>query len=671
MYLSEIRISNFRQLGGQGLPFVLTLQPGITALVGENDSGKSAVVDAVRYALLTRDVDYIRVRPDDFHVNAAGEPAAEIAIRCKLSGLSDREKGDFPQQLTYNKGHETVLYVYWRARRSAEPGSRRIADVSVRSGPEGTQEGFDITARELLQAAYLRPLRDAEQEMSAGQGSRLSQVLSTFPDIRKGMPFDRAKMPEDAGEAQGLSLSGMAEYFRCLVNQHDGVRGAQRVINDEYLAELGLAGEGLHGHLNYTQAATESARLRQILERLELELLGFGGETRRGRYGLGSNNLLFMACELLLLGTESEGLPLLLVEEPEAHLHPQRQLRLMEFLTTAARKKEDGGHGVQVILTTHSPNLSSKIPLDSLVLLESQQAFPLRRGETRLAEGDYRFLQRFLDSTKANLFFARGVIIVEGAAEAILIPTLARLIGCDLTAAGVSIVNVGSTGLRRYARILQRADSVEAGISIPVACLADMDVMPDCAPQILGLVEGPEDVKWTSPKRRWKCRRDFGDQETSSDEALSTRRNDLAADDGANVRTFISDRWTFEYDLAFGGLAEEVCTAAALAKQDNAINNGTKTRDQVVAEARTAFRGLQEQYPVDKESLCAVIYQPFHDRSASKAIAAQYLAEILENRFGTGETAEPSSGLAKLLPAYLTDAIMYAARAQVLPAADL
>jgi putative ATP-dependent endonuclease of OLD family len=186
-----------------------------------------------------------------------------------------------------------------------------------------------------------------------------------------------------------------------------------------------------------------------------------------------------------------------------------------------------------------------------------------------------------------------------------------------------------------------------------------MDVMPDCAPQILGLTEGP--------KRRWRARRDFGDEETSQDEALAARRNDLAAGDGANVRTFVSDWWTFEYDLAFSGLAEEVHAAAALARQDDAINNGKKTRDQVEAEARTAFQSLQEQYPADKESLCTVVYQPFHARTASKAVAAQYLAEILEKRFKTGETAEPGSGLAKLLPAYVTDAIKYAARVQVPP----
>jgi putative ATP-dependent endonuclease of OLD family len=102
------------------------------------------VVDAVRYALLTRDLDYIRVRPDDFHVNAAGEPAADIVIRCKLSGLSDKEKGDFPEHLTYGKGDGTALYVYWRARRLAELGSRRLADVSVRSGPEARGRGSTV-----------------------------------------------------------------------------------------------------------------------------------------------------------------------------------------------------------------------------------------------------------------------------------------------------------------------------------------------------------------------------------------------------------------------------------------------------------------------------------------------------------------------------------------------
>ena len=92
MYLSELENSNFRQFGSAQRPFTLALQPGVTALVGENDCGKTAVVDAIRYALLTRDLDYVRVQPDDFYIDATGEQATDITIRCKLSSLSDADR---------------------------------------------------------------------------------------------------------------------------------------------------------------------------------------------------------------------------------------------------------------------------------------------------------------------------------------------------------------------------------------------------------------------------------------------------------------------------------------------------------------------------------------------------------------------------------------------------
>ena len=142
---------------------------------------------------------------------------------------------------------DLALYIHWRARRLMEAASRRLADLSVRSGPEGTGPPIELAARHLLETAYLRPLRDAEREMSPGQGSRLSQVLNSFPGIQEGDPFDHASPPKDLADARGLSLSAMAEYFRHLVNQHSGINEAQQVINTDYLSQLGLAGEKLHG----------------------------------------------------------------------------------------------------------------------------------------------------------------------------------------------------------------------------------------------------------------------------------------------------------------------------------------------------------------------------------------------------------------------------------------
>ena len=66
-----------------------------------------------------------------------------------------------------------------------------------------------------------------------------------------------------------------------------------------------------------------------------------------------------------------------------------------------------------------------------------------------------QFLERFLDATKANLFFAKGLIMVEGDAENLLIPAIAQLIGKNLYQYGVSVVNVGSTAYKRYVNIFK------------------------------------------------------------------------------------------------------------------------------------------------------------------------------------------------------------------------
>lgn len=660
MFMSFLNVRNFRQFGEGLAELKIGFQPGVTALVGRNDSGKSAVIDAIRYALLTRDQEFIRVQPEDFHIDDAGNQASEIYIVCKLAGLNDAEKGAFIEYLSY-EGDEVFIYVTWTARKlSVAPGTRRWIDLSVRSGIDAAGPPFETSVRELLSAAYLRPLRDAEREMSPGRGSRLSQILSNVPGISEGEVFDSANIPQDTAAVSKLSLVGLADYMRHNVRHHAGVGSAQDAINKQYLNALSLSGDDLQGKIDVSEGGTEGARLRQILERLELGLLDAATGNAMGRYGLGSNNLLFMACELLLLGKEPEGLPLLLIEEPEAHLHPQRQLRLMEFLRQAAEGKIEGANRtVQVLFSTHSPNLASKIPLANLVLLQGQQAFPLAKDQTLLEAGDYRFLERFLDVTKANLFFAHGVMIVEGDAEAILLPTLAELIGNDLTEHGVSIVNVGGKGLRRFGRIFQRKEQDAPTIGVRVACLADMDVMPDCAPEILGLVENDDDQKWQSTKRRWKAVRDFGADAELRDEALTKLRQRLKENDGQSVRTFVADHWTFEYDLALCGLAEEVYIAACLAKNDDPLNEERKKYKDVVIEAKAEFATIQSEAGGDAAVLCSHIYRLFHTGSASKAVAAQYLSELLPSYCNEGGI--DAAGFRKLLPLYLVDAIDYVA----------
>jgi putative ATP-dependent endonuclease of OLD family len=295
------------------------------------------------------------------------------------------------------------------------------------------------------------------------------------------------------------------------------------------------------------------------------------------------------------------------------------------------------------------------IQLDNLVLVSNRKAFPLCSGRTELDASDYGFLSRFLDVTKANLFFARGLMIVEGDAENILLPTLARILQRDFTGNGVSIVNVGGIGLRRFARIYQRRDPAHDGtIPIPVACVTDMDVMPDCAPEITGRIKAGE--AWPDKAdRRWRAVRDF------TPEQLKERRDAIRSKaSGQKVETFVSDEWTLEYDLAHAGLAKEVWVAASLAAADDRIAAGKTKRFAVAREALRTFAELLAANP-DKAQLASSVYAPFlADSRISKATAAQYLACILQARCERGRLDREA--LRASLPRYIVDAIEYVTR---------
>lgn len=659
MYLQELEVENFRIFGERENRGAVSFSDGVTAIVGGNDHGKTAVVDAIRLVLGTTDLDYMRVVLSDFHVDATGlERAKEFKIRCKFDDLTVSERGAFAEYLNYEKndaeggGVKAVLHLNLIAKNhEAHRHGRPFITTEVKSGEKADGPTFDQNAKSLLATTYLKPLRDAEREMSAGRGSRLSQILLNTDHVNQtgSEAYVKGTPPTNVKD---LSVLGVGDYANDLLCDHEGITEAQQKLNSDYLSPLSFVGEVSTGEISIGGGGDDKARLRLLLEKLELQLKG----TPSGdiRHGLGSNNLLFMGCELLLLGDETEASPILVIEEPEAHLHPQRQLLLMQFLKEQAAKE---GQNIQVILTTHSPNIASVLPLDSLVLMQKGKAFSLAERKTELRKDDYRFLERFLDVTKANLFFARGVMIVEGDSENILLPTLAKLLGRDFAKHGVSVVNVGGVGLGRYAKIFMRKDAASGEVGIPVACVTDLDVMPDCAPEILGIkkVDDGNGIQVWSPNRQWMKVSDFPKDEQTLSEYRQGKAEKVK---GQGVTTFVSDNWTLEYDLAHSELAEEVYVAAKLALKDEKICEETMTRADVEVEARTEFAGLLSEVEMDDE-LASKIYALFAHKTrtkASKAIAAQYLAELLESK----DTAEwDAEKWKQVLPDYLVEAIKH------------
>jgi putative ATP-dependent endonuclease of the OLD family len=637
MYLASLRIENFRKFGSGHKAFEIAFRPGLTALVGENDSGKSAIIDALRFALGTTDLEWYRLEDSDFHLE---DLSKEIRITCTFENLTAENRRVFLEYLTYDRSDPDgpFLYVNWTARNTNRViRGKPYRLVETRSGKAGDGPVLSQDVKELLRATYLRPLRDAESALAANRGSRLSQILQNTKSVREtGQPYLSEKMPVDPSN---LNVLGIGDFANSLLESQKGVVEAREAINKR-LFTLTLRTEALSSQILVSGAQkADETRLRSLLEKFELTLEG------DGKSGLGSNNLLFIASELLLLSQENAGNRFLLIEEPEAHLHPQRQLRVMKFVQEYAVENE-----IQVLVTTHSPNLASAINLENLILVESGRAFPMRSGLTRLDRGDYRFLERFLDVTKANLFFANAVLIVEGDAENILLPTIARLIGCDLTTNGVSIVNVGGTGLHRYARIFQRnEDTSEQGnprsIDIRVGCITDLDIIPDSATELI----------------KNSNRRTHG--ELGLDGIEEERKRIRSKAEGQLVKTFVANQWTFEYDLAFYGLARELFVAVQLAK-----TNENMDLDKVYAakeDASKKYEVLLERVSEppslkvdDCEALATAVYRELVSGSKpSKAIAAQYMAEILSEHYGSDDSG--ASVLIKKLPPYVLDALQY------------
>jgi len=215
-------------------------------------------------------------------------------------------------------------------------------------------------------------------------------------------------------------------------------------------------------------------------------------------------------------------------------------------------------------------------------------------------------------------------MIVEGDAENLLVPTLAALIGRSFSEHGVSIVSVGSRGLFRYAKIFQRKDA--RTMPIKVACLADRDAIPDT-------------VSYATEKENYAL------DQGQIDERVKTIRQY----DGDPVYTFISPKWTFEYDLALSGLAFPLHLAIEMT-----MKAGTKSFDRrrVVRDAVQTFKKWKNE-GLSAEAVAANVYEPLYKRRCSKPEAAQFLAGWLQVR------APAAPKLKACLPKYLIDAIDY------------
>ena len=581
MMISELKIYNFRRFksvdGAPGLK--ITFHKGLNALIGENDSGKTAVIDALKLVLLTQSNEYIRPTDEDFYKSNNGDVCSEFKIDCMITEFTQNEAKNFIEYLTFKKNGDKVEYTLELHYRAWKEGYKIFQELRVGDIDDGIS--IDGKPRDLLKAVYLKPLRDAEREMSSGRSSRISQILLNHPVFKDKKEHMLLDIFQEANEK-------IEDYF---TEDEEGKRILQTIRDN-------LESFNDKGQASNAELKTSDIQLKAILESLSLNAPEINP-------GLGELNLLFIAAELLLLKDDTDGgMKLALIEELEAHLHPQAQLRLISYL-----QNEYNENDVQIIVSTHSPILASKINLKNLILMKDGFGYDLAEGRTGLQKGDYLFLQRFLDSTKANLFFAKGIIMVEGDAENILIPVIADILGYPLEKYGISIVNVGSTAFLRYSGIMVREDGNIIGI--PVSVITDCDVRP-------------YDVDPVTKEKK------FNEKIAESTQAEEEKNEKYT---NGSVRGFTSPRWTLEYCIAMSCLSEDFHKSIHYGKKIQNAKEYISLTNEKITEANQEVEKEAEQWnDLPQWKTAYEIYSLMLDeggKSSLKAIVAQCLASVL------------------------------------------
>ena len=448
MRITKVRIRNFRGIRD------LEIELGkVTVLIGENNSGKTSVLDALKLCL--RDLSPRRrfvFDGLDFHLpDGHSEPtsADRIEIEVMFSEMPDEPWDD---ELVGRLNRARILQIddegrtHVRLRVTCEYDadsrdfSHQWSFLDLKGDPLSRARSRALTVlQEEIRYYYLTALRDAARHFDAKGPFWRPFLQDSQLSLDK-----KAEIETKLHEVNELVVSSHSSFEQV----QDGLRRVQSVVP---LAP----GEAV-------SIEAVPGRMFDMLAKAQVQLgTTTGAKIPLHRHGEGTQSLAVLMLFSAFLEAQAEGAAVLALEEPEAHLHPSAIRALWALV---------GGFTGQKLISTHSGELLAETDIrDIRRLARTRNGIEAFRVPSDLLSPDET--QKFnyhIRQARGELLFARCWLLVEGQTESWVYPAAARALNLNLHREGVRVVEFSQTDVGMLAKIAN-------ALGIPWYCVGDDD----------------------------------------------------------------------------------------------------------------------------------------------------------------------------------------------------